>query len=280
MAGCSFLRCRTWRASGSSSMSSSPVMAADRVVIVWPEIGDYLSILPTSAKSVFSAPFLSRTISGEKSGNNRKGSLSLKRVIKLMIRGGAAAGRSRQRARERAHGFAGREESTKKGERRCLDDGNSGNRPSRFLHCMQGFFWRCYLVFAISHSFALSVCRRHAQGNDLPGLAGRMSERQKCCPFIRLNWHTHARGPGRPRGWASKLGQCLRMWITSNQRRDDCPTENELYWTEKGLSLSSRLVSATNDVYRQLLASCKVGRRPPAPITAKRAEDGWKGGGN
>ena len=92
------------------SLLASPVMA-DRVVIVWPEIGDYLSILPTSAKSVFSAPFLSRrTISGEKSGNNRRGSSSLGRVIKLMIRGGGQHGfasraqrkESRSRARERA----------------------------------------------------------------------------------------------------------------------------------------------------------------------------------
>ena len=82
------------------SLLASPVMA-DRVVIVWPEIGDYLSILPTSAKSVFSAPFLSRrTISGEKSGNNRRGSSSLGRVIKLMIRGGARAARIREQSTE------------------------------------------------------------------------------------------------------------------------------------------------------------------------------------
>ena len=97
------------------SLLASPVMA-DRVVIVWPEIGDYLSILPTSAKSVFSAPFLSRrTISGEKSGNNRRGSSSLGRVIKLMIRGGARAARIREQSIEEGEQIEGEEE---------------GNRPS------------------------------------------------------------------------------------------------------------------------------------------------------
>ena len=103
------------------SLLASPVMA-DRVVIVWPEIGDYLSILPTSAKSVFSAPFLSRrTISGEKSGNNRRGSSSLGRVIKLMIRGGA---RGAARIRE---------QSTEEGEQIEGEEGvDYGNRPSMY----------------------------------------------------------------------------------------------------------------------------------------------------
>ena len=103
------------------SLLASPVMA-DRVVIVWPEIGDYLSIPPTSAKSVFSAPFLSRrTISGEKSGNNRRGSSSLGRVIKLMIRGGA---RGAARIRE---------QSTEEGEQIEGEEGvDYGNRPSMY----------------------------------------------------------------------------------------------------------------------------------------------------
>ena len=98
MRGCPIVR---YVAEDMSSRSSSPphppAGMADRVVIVWPEIGDYLSILPPSSPHLpnpFFAPFLSRTISGEKSGNNRKGSLSLKRVIKLMIRGGAAPRRA------------------------------------------------------------------------------------------------------------------------------------------------------------------------------------------
>ena len=146
------------------SLLASPVMA-DRVVIVWPEIGDYLSILPTSAKSVFSAPFLSRrTISGEKSGNNRRGSSSLGRVIKLMIRGGARAARIR-------------EQSTEEGEQ--IEEGvDDGNRPSMSpqshhpSHMWAFIPWSPYhyQLSAISHSFAASWAR--AQGNDLSGLAG------------------------------------------------------------------------------------------------------------
>ena len=107
------------------SLLASPVMA-DRVVIVWPEIGDYLSILPTSAKSVFSAPFLSRrTISGEKSGNNRRGSSSLGRVIKLMIRGGArGAARIREQSTEEGEQIEGEGEG---------EEGvDYGNRPSMY----------------------------------------------------------------------------------------------------------------------------------------------------
>ena len=145
------------------SLLASPVMA-DRVVIVWPEIGDYLSILPTSAKSVFSAPFLSRrTISGEKSGNNRRGSSSLGRVIKLMIRGGARAARIREQSTEEGEQIEGEEE---------------GNRPSMSpqshhpSHMWAFIPWPPYHyhLFAISHSFAASWAR--AQGNDLSGLAG------------------------------------------------------------------------------------------------------------
>ena len=129
------------------SLLASPVMA-DRVVIVWPEIGDYLSILPTSAKSVFSAPFLSRrTISGEKSVNNRRGSSSLGRVIKLMIRGGARAALIR-------------EQSTEEGER--IEGEEEGNRPSMSpqshhpSHMWAFIPWPPYhyQLSAISHSFA------------------------------------------------------------------------------------------------------------------------------
>ena len=144
---------------------ASPVMA-DRVVIVWPEIGDYLSILPTSAKSVFSAPFLSRrTISGEKSGNNRRGSSSLGRVIKLMIRGGARAARIREQSTEEEG------EQIEQG----VDDGNRPSMSPQSHH--PSHMWAFipwppyhYHLSAISHSFAASWAR--AQGNDLSGLAG------------------------------------------------------------------------------------------------------------
>ena len=130
------------------SLLASPVMA-DRVVIVWPEIGDYLSILPTSAKSVFSAPFLSRrTISGEKSGNNRRGSSSLGRVIKLMIRGGARAARIREQSTEEGEQIEGERE------------GEATDPPSSQSH-HPSHMWAFipwppyhYHLFAISHSFA------------------------------------------------------------------------------------------------------------------------------
>ena len=150
------------------SLLASPVMA-DRVVIVWPEIGDYLSILPTSAKSVFSAPFLSRrTISGEKSGNNRRGSSSLGRVIKLMIRGGARAARIREQSTEEGEQIEGEGEGEE-----GVDDGNrpSMSPQSHHPNHMWAFIpWPPYHLLAISHSFAASWAR--AQGNDLWGLAG------------------------------------------------------------------------------------------------------------
>ena len=136
------------------SLLASPVMA-DRVVIVWPEIGDYLSILPTSAKSVFSAPFLSRrTISGEKSGNNRRGSSSLGRVIKLMIRGGARAARIREQSTEEGEQIEGEGQQT-------LDV--SSVSPSESHVGIYSLGLPPYHLSAISHSFAASWARAHKE---------------------------------------------------------------------------------------------------------------------